>query len=118
VVPGNFATIPAGLFTTNTAVPWTKSDGTALRSTALRANQIISENINSATPEQWVSFTISANAGTAQPGDVILASGKIRPPGSYLSGDSPVELDNPENVRGLTLSVYGVPALINARTSF
>ena len=118
VVPGNFSTIPAGLFAANTSTPWTKADGSALRSTALRSNQITSETINSAGAEQWVSFTISANAGTAQAGDIILASGRLRPPGSYLSGESPVELDNPENVRGLTLSSYGVPALINARTSF
>ncbi len=118
VVPGNFATIPPGLFAANTPTPWTKVDGSALRSTALRSNQITSETINSAGTEQWVSFTISAYAGTAQAGDIILASGRLRPPGSYLSGASPVELDNPEDVRGLTLSSYGVPVLINARTSF
>jgi type II secretory pathway pseudopilin PulG len=118
VVPGNFNPIPAGLFAANTAAPWTKADGSALRSTALRSNQITAETINSAGPEQWVSFTISANAATAQAGDLIVASGRLRPPGSYLAGESPVELDNPENVRGLTLSTYGVPALINARTSF
>jgi hypothetical protein len=33
-------------------------------------------------------------------------------------GDAPITLENPANVRGLTLSSYGVPALINARTSF
>ena len=118
VVPGNFATVPAGLFTTDTAIPWTKADGSAMRSTALRSNQITAESINSPVTEQWVSVTISATAGTAQSGDVILTSGKIRPPGSYSSGESPVELDNPENARGLTLSAYGVPALINSRTSF
>ena len=118
VVPGNFSTIPTGLFAAGTATPWTKADGSALRSTALRANQITAETINHTGTELWVSITISANAGTMQSGDIILASGRIRPPGSYLAGESPVELDNPENVRGLTLSSYGVPALINARTSF
>ena len=89
-----------------------------MRSTALRSNQITTETINSLSAEQWVSFIISANAGTAQPGDLVLAFGRLRPPGAYQAGDSPVELDNPENVRGLTLSTYGLPALINARTSF
>ena len=51
-------------------------------------------------------------------GDIILAAGHVRPPGSYLAGESPVELESPENVRGLTLSSYGVPVLINARASF
>jgi type II secretory pathway pseudopilin PulG len=118
VVPGNFAVIPTGLFPANTAIPWTKVDGSALRSTALRSNQVSSESINSVTPELWVGITISTYAGTAQSGDVVLASGRLLPPGSYLAGESPVQLDNPENVRGLTLSSYGVPALINARTGF
>lgn len=118
IVPGNFNPIPAGLFAPGTAAPWSKADGSALRSTALRANQITTETINSADTEQWVSITLSANAGTAQSGDIILASGRVRPPGSYLAGESPVELDSPDIVRGLTLSSYGVPALINARTSF
>ncbi|MDI1320190.1 MAG: hypothetical protein PSW75_08360, partial [bacterium] len=48
VVPGNFATIPAGLFAATTNTTWTKTDGSAMRSTALRANQITSETINSA----------------------------------------------------------------------
>jgi prepilin-type N-terminal cleavage/methylation domain-containing protein len=118
VVPGNFSTVPAGLFAANTPTPWTKADGSALRSTALRSNQITPETINSPVTEQWVSFTLSASAGTAQSGDIILAVGHARPPGSYLTGESPVELESPENVRGLTLSSYGVPALINARGSF
>ena len=118
VVPGNFSTIPAGLFAANTSTPWAKADGSALRSTALRSNQIISETINSPATEQWVSFTLSSSAGTAQSGDIVLAAGHVRPPGSYLAGESPVELESPENVRGLTLSSYGVPALINARASF
>lgn len=118
IVPGNFSAIPAGLFAPGTASPWAKADGSALRSTALRANQITTESINSVGAEQWVGITLSASAGTAQPGDLILASGRVRPPGSYPAGESPVELDNPDHVRGLTLSAYGVPALINARTSF
>lgn len=118
VVPGNFATLPAGLFVPNPAMPWTKTDGSALRSTALRSTQIISEKINGPSAELWAGITLSANAGTAQSGDVILAPGQLRPPGSFLPGESPVELTNPENVRGLTLSSYGVPALINTRSSF
>jgi len=36
----------------------------------------------------------------------------------YPPGDSPIELENPEEVRGLTLSAYGLPTLVNDRTSF
>ncbi len=118
VVPGNFSAIPSGLFNASTFASWTRTDGSALRSTALRSNQITTEVVNSPVAEQWVSVALSASAGTVQSGDIILATGHVRPPGSYLDGESPVELENPENVRGLTLSSYGVPALINTRASF
>jgi prepilin-type N-terminal cleavage/methylation domain-containing protein len=118
VVPGNFTSIPAGLFSAGTATPWTKSDGSALRSTALRANQVISATINSLVAEQWVCVSFASAGTTAQSGDIILASGRRRQPGSFAEGESPVELENPETVRGLTLSTYGLPALINDRASF
>ncbi len=118
VVPGNFSPVPAGIFAANTAGPWTRSDGSALRSTALRANQIIMDKINSSTAEQWAAITLAAAGTTAQSGDIILAAGRIRAPGSYAAGDSPVELENPETVRGLSVSAYGVPVMINGRTGF
>jgi hypothetical protein len=118
IVPGNFTGLPAGLFAANATAPWTRADGSALRSTALRANQITFETINSPEPEQWVSFIIAAAGTTAQPGDIVLAPGRLRAPGAYAAGDSPVELENPAAVRGVTLSTYGVPVLINSRTSF
>jgi hypothetical protein len=118
VVPGNFTSIPAGLFATGTAVPWTKSDNFPLRSTALRANQVISLTLTSPVAEQWVSVSFASAGTTAQSGDIVLAAGHRRAPGSYSPGESPVELENPETVRGLTLSTYGLPALINDRASF
>lgn len=118
VVPGNFSTIPTGLFATGTTVPWTKSDGSALRSTALRQTQISSETINASSAEQWVNIALSGVGSTGQLGDLIVATGRVRPPGSFAAGESPVELDNPEAVRGLSLSTYGVPTLVNSRASF
>lgn len=118
VIPGNFGTLPAGLFAPGENVPWTKVDGSALRSTALRSNRITSETINGSTTEQWVGITLSSAANTTQSGDVILINGRPRPPGSFAEGEAPVVLENPGNVCGVTLSVYGVPALINSRTSF
>jgi prepilin-type N-terminal cleavage/methylation domain-containing protein len=118
IVPGNFSSMPVGLFAANATVPWSKADGSDLRSTALRSNQITTEAINSATPGQWVGITLSSIAGTVQSGDLILISGHRRAPGSFAEGEAPIELENPANVRGLTLSSYGVPALINSRTSF
>lgn len=118
VVPGNFTSLPGGLFSTSTATPWTKSDGTPLRSTALRANQVVMVAFNNAAPEQWVGVGFAPAGTTAQSGDIILASGHRRPPGTFARGESPVELENPETVRGLTLSTYGLPTMINDRASF
>jgi prepilin-type N-terminal cleavage/methylation domain-containing protein len=118
IVPGNFSSLPAGLFAVSENVPWTKVDGSALRSTALRSNRITTETINGSTAEQWVNLTLSSASNTTQSGDIILINGRPRPPGSFAEGEAPVVLENPGNVRGLTLSVYGVPALINSRTSF
>lgn len=118
VVPGNFGSLPGGLFATSVTVPWRKADGTDLRSTALRSDQIFSATINGNISEQWVGVVLSSNAGTLQSGDVVLATGRRKAPGSYAEGDAPIELVNPADVRGLTLSSYGVPAFINARTSF
>lgn len=118
VVPGNFSSMPGGLFAAGGTVPWRKADGSDLRSTALRSDQIFPDTINGVLSEQWVGVVLSSNAGTLQSGDMILATGRRKAPGSYAAGDAPVELQNPADVRGLTLSSYGVPAFINARTSF
>lgn len=118
VVPGNFSPLPAGLFAPSANVPWTKVDNSALRSTALRANRITSEAIVGNVVEQWVNVTFSPTSNTSQSGDIILINGRPRAPGSFAEGEAPIVLENPGNVCGLTLSVYGVPALINSRTSF
>lgn len=116
VVPGN-VTIPAGLFTVANT-PWTKVDNSDLRSTALRSNNSVTDTINGTTTELWLCLPISATGTTAASGDFILAAGRLRAPGTYTLGESPVELVNPEEVRGLTVSQYGVATLINSRTSF
>ncbi len=118
VVPSDFAGIPPGLFAPDKVTPWTRADGSALRSTALRANRITTESIGGTMAEQWVSLAIAATGTTAQSGDIILAAGRLRAPGSYAPGESPVVLENPEQVRGLSLSSYGVPVLINSRAGF
>lgn len=117
VVPGDFASLPVGLFSEG-ASQWVRADGaTALRSTVLRSNQIISEAIRSTTAEKWVAVSFSAVGTTSQSGDLVLASGRRRsePVGA---GESPIELVNPDAVCGLTLSAYGLAVLISDRTSF
>lgn len=118
VVPGNFSRLPAGLFPPSASTPWTRPDGSALRSTALRNDRITAETLDGAFAEQWVAIGFSAAGTTAQAGDIILAAGRRRAPGSYAAGESPVELLGSEQVRGLTLSTYGMPVLVNSRASF
>lgn len=122
VVPGNFATIPAGLFpptaSDGTPLRWLKADGSNLRSTSLRAASVSAEQINSPVAEQWVNLPITATGTTGSSGDLILALGRQRPPGSFTTGESPIELEHPEKVRGLTVSLYGVAAMINSLSSF
>jgi type II secretory pathway pseudopilin PulG len=116
IIPGNFA-FPPGLLAVTDA-PWTKSDGSALRSTALRSGNISAELVDGGVVEQWVSIPFAAAGTTSASGDIVIAAGRPRAPGSYAAGESPVELTHPEQVRGLTLSTYGVATLISSRTSF
>lgn len=118
LLPGDFPALPNGLFPAGSG-SWVRSDGTTvLRSTVLRSSQIISEAIDSPTPERWVGFSLSAVGTTTQSGDLILAAGRPRPPGAMAEGDSPVEMINRETVCGLSLSAYGLAVLINDRDSF
>lgn len=117
VVPGAFSALPAGLF--STASTWLKSDNnTPLRSSALRDDKIFTDTINETTAQKWVAIDLSATGGTAQSGDLILVTGIVRAAGSFASGDSPVELREASAARGLTLSSYGVPTLVNDVLSF
>lgn len=118
VVPGSSTTLPAGLFSTASGVPWTRADDTPLRSTALRAAQIRPEIIGGNPSELWCGIVFSSTATTFESGDIVFARGHPRQPGSYAEGESPVELENPADVRGVTLSNYGVPALIDTRLGF
>ena len=118
IVPGNFNALSTGVFSVELSAAWVKSDGAPLRSTALRSSQVIYEAINGYVVEQWVSIIISATAGTAQSGDLIVASGQFRNPGAYAVGESPIVLVDPASVRGLSLSAYSIPTLIDNRSSF
>ena len=118
VVPGDFTSLPANLFLEDSGA-WVRVDGsTPMRSTVLRSTQITTETINFGSAEKWVSFTIGAVGTTAQSGDLMLALGRERVPGSFTEGDSPVQLFNRENVRGVSLSSYGLTVSIDGRQSF
>ncbi|MBX3735377.1 MAG: prepilin-type N-terminal cleavage/methylation domain-containing protein [Candidatus Didemnitutus sp.] len=118
ILPGNYA-LPLGLLAA-TDTPWTRpSDNQDMRSTALRSGNITVAAINGGTTEQWTGMVFSANGTTTNSnGALIVAAGRPRAPASYGSGESPVELLHPEQVRGLSISTYGVAALINSRAGF
>jgi prepilin-type N-terminal cleavage/methylation domain-containing protein len=63
--------------------------------------------------------TLAPLAGGPPPkGTLVIALGVRRAPGSFQSGESPVEFRHPEAVRGMILSAYGVPAQLSGRRSF
>ena len=63
--------------------------------------------------------TLAALVGGPPPkGSVVIALGQPRPPGSYAAGAPSVQLVSAQAVRGLVLSAYGVPALLNERNAF
>lgn len=101
-------------------VPWTRpSDADALRSTALRSNTSFTDAevtaaVNSTDPETWAVLKFSPLGTTTNTGDLVIAAGRAMPAGSSC----PVQLERPESVRGLSISSYGVTAMINDRASF
>lgn len=102
------------------------SDSAADLVSDLFHNQSLSVQLEGdATAQRWagVGFTpngtLAALAGGPPPkGALVIVLGVRRPPGSYKPDESPVQLRNPQTVRGLILSAYGVPALVSGRSSF
>ncbi len=92
----------------------------------LFSNQSLSVMLEGdASAQLWTGVGFTPNGtfaalGGGQPpkGALVIALGVRRPPGSYQPGESPVQLGNPQAVRGLVLSAYGVPALLSERSSF
>lgn len=96
-------------------VSWTRpSDGTTLRSSSLRSASELVATINSAVSETWSAITFTPAGTTANSADLVIALARPTPDNAA----SPIQFEAPERVRGLTLSAYGVPALINGRESF
>ena len=100
---------------------WTRpSDGMTLRSTALRANTTsfpdaeVTVAINSTNAETWAAIKFTPAGTTINSSDMIVGSGRASPE----NASSPVQFISPDAVRGVTISSYGVPALINGREGF
>lgn len=96
-------------------VNWTRpSDGTTLRSTALRSGSELPATIDGTVSETWSAITFTPAGTTINSSDLVI--GLARPTPENVA--SPIQFEAPERVRGLTLSQYGVPALVNGRESF
>jgi len=107
---------PANLLAAGPA--WTRADGTDLRSTALQVAGDLRSAINSSVIEGWASLSFTAAGTTFNNGDLVLAALEPLPPGSFAAGESPFQFTNPENVRGLSLSRYGLASLVSGRMGF
>lgn len=128
-------TLPAGVFVVPAQLTGLVADPAAWKRVSdpdeylvsdLFTNQNLSHALEGDTAaQQWTGVAFTPNAtlaplvgGPPRVGVVVLALGQVRPPGSYPEGQPPVQLVNPEAVRGLVLSAYGVPALLNERRAF
>jgi hypothetical protein len=109
------------------AAGWKRvSDASADLVSDLFQNQSLSHALEGdSTPQLWTGVAFTPNgtlaalgSGPPPKGSIVLAPGQIRPPGSYAVGEPPVQLGDAQAVRGLLLSAYGVPALLNERNAF
>ena len=121
VVPGSLAGLVAD------ASLWKRvSDPAEDLASDLFKNQSLTHAIEGDTTARlWtgVAFTpngtLAALVGGPPPkGSVVISLGQARPPGTYQAGDPPIQLVGAQMVRGLVLSAYGVPALLNERSAF
>ncbi len=76
-------------------------------------------------PQAWIGVAFTPNGtlaalvtGPPPKGYVVFAQAQPLAPGTYAPGEPPLRLVNPSGVRGLVLSAYGVPALLNDRNAF
>lgn len=105
-----------GLLALGTA--WTRGDGAGLRSTAFRPGADVSAAVNSPDIEKWASITFSSAGTTLGSGDVVLGSVIMRPPAERDAGEAPVRFIHPDQVRGLSVSGYGLATLVSSREEF
>jgi len=121
VVPGSLAGLVAD------ATPWKRGSNPAEDLVSdLFQNQSLSCALEGdAAARSWTGVAFTPNgtlaalgSGPPPKGSVVLALGQPRPPGSYAAGEPPVQLGDAPSVRGLVLSAYGVPALLNERSAF
>lgn len=119
-------TLPAGVFLlpqTSQMLPglrrvpeeWTGASA-PLRSSALESSLFVFPY--DGPSEGWEYWGVTANGtNETNPGDLIVALGQSRG-ANVPAGTSPIELQSPDAIRGLSLSSYGVLRLIDDRSGF
>lgn len=109
--------VPSGLYSGN--IVWTKASvAEPLHSSALDT-VVVNEAVDRSEEEAWevIQFTPFGTMST-HAGDVVLTTVTRRAPGSFAEGESPVRAEDVEQVRGIAISTYGVPMLLNGRSAF
>lgn len=106
----------AGLLAPGAA--WTRGDGAALRSTAFRPGADVRVAVNSPDAADWSAVTFSSAGTTLGSGDLVLGSVAVRPAAEHGASEAPVRFVHPDQVRGLSVSGYGLATLVNSREGF
>lgn len=106
--------IPAGMYPV--ASEWRNAANTEVLGSSALNGSLVDFAFDAGT-ESWEYFGFTAN-GTVQPsqGSLIVAVG--RPVSPTATSDSPVVMTDPSAARGVQISTYGLPRLINDRTGF
>lgn len=107
--------VPAGMYAV--ASEWrTANNQQTLGSSALE-NSPMAFRYDTEVVEDWEWVSFTARGTVDGVGALIVAAGRER--GAVVdAGNSPIELIEPGNVRGVVLSNYGVPRLVNDRGGF
>lgn len=108
---------PAGFFADPAA--WTRFASTEPLDSSALYGAPLTLSVEGGTTESWdvVQFTPAGTLSFGM-GDLVLASGRRRAPAAIAAGESPVEAIDPGAVRGVSLSLYGLPVLIDGREGF
>lgn len=110
------------------------SDSQAWKKTSAQTEDLVSDALaqtsliaieGDGVAQTWAGFMFTPNGtlasisgGPPPKGMIVVALGALRPPSAFNAGESTILLRGPEYVRGVALSAYGIPALLNERTSF
>jgi type II secretory pathway pseudopilin PulG len=127
-LPAGIYVVPSSLngLVTDPSLWKRNSDIAADLSSDLFANQSLAYALEGDVIGQvWTGVAFTPNgtlaalaSGPPSKGAWVIAVGQPRPSGSYSAGHPPVQLSEPVRVRGLMLSAYGVPALLDDQSAF